>query len=43
MSAGYELQGRAGMIMYRRDGQGWQGRWTVAGQDGVGTERMTPR
>lgn len=41
--AGYVLQGKLGLVIYdiRSDGS-MQGRWTIADENGVGTERLTP-
>lgn len=43
-SAGYELNGKVGLVIYQifEDGH-MEGLWTVAGTGGVGTEVLTPQ
>ena len=43
-AAGYELNGRVGLVIYRvlDDGR-LDGLWTVSGQPGSGTEVLTPQ
>ncbi len=43
-SAGYVLGDAIGLVIYevKRDGS-MDGLWTVAGQNGTGTEKLTPR
>lgn len=43
-AAGYVLEGDVGMVIYkvRSDGR-LDGTWTIAGEEGVGTEMLTPR
>lgn len=42
--ASYVLQGAAGLVIYEVNADGTlDGRWTVADENGVGTERLTPR
>ena len=43
-AAGYVLDGEVGLVVYevRNDGV-LEGAWTVSGQDGSGTETLTPR
>ena len=44
VSAGYVMGGAIGIIMYRVNDDGsLDGFWTVSGQNGSGTERLTPR
>ena len=43
-SAGYVMGDAVGLVLYRINTDGsLEGLWTVAGQDGVGTETLTPR
>ena len=43
-SAGYALGNSIGLVIYKINTDGsLDGIWTVAGQDGNGTERLTPR
>ena len=43
-AAGYELSGKAGLVVYeiKEDGS-MMGLWTIADQAGVGTELLTPQ
>lgn len=43
-SAGYELNGKVGLVIYQifEDGH-MEGLWTIAGTNGVGTEVLTPQ
>lgn len=42
-SAAYELQGKIGLIIYEINDDGsMDGIWTIADQEGVGTERLVP-
>jgi hypothetical protein len=43
-AAAYELEGDIGMVIYkvRSDGR-LDGTWTIAGEEGVGLEMLTPR
>ena len=42
-SAGYELNGKVGLVIYLiQDDGSLDGRWTVAGVNAVGTEVLTP-
>ena len=42
-AAGYVLQDKVGLIVYKLRGDGvLSGVWTVAGMDGAGTEVLTP-
>lgn len=43
-AAAYELGGKIGLVIYEinRDGS-LDGLWTIADQEGVGTERLVPR
>lgn len=42
-AAGYVLDGQVGLIIYQVDDEGvLDGVWTIAGQDGAGTETLTP-
>jgi hypothetical protein len=43
-SAAYQLGDQIGMIIYEVLGNGTlDGRWTISGSDGVGTETLSPR
>lgn len=43
-SAGYELNGKVGLVIYQvfEDGH-MEGLWTIAGANGLGTEMLTPQ
>ena len=42
-SAGYILNGKVGVVVYELKGDGsLDGLWTLADQNGVGTERLVP-
>jgi hypothetical protein len=42
--AGYELKGSVGLVVYEvRDDGTLDGRWTIDGEDGFGTELLIPR
>ena len=43
-SAGYELNGKVGLVIYQvfEDGH-MEGLWTIAGTNGLGTEMLTPQ
>jgi hypothetical protein len=43
-SAGYELNGKVGLVIYQvfEDGH-MEGLWTIAGTNGLGTENLTPQ
>jgi hypothetical protein len=42
-SAAYELEGKIGLIIYRlMDDGSMHGLWTIAGEEGNGTEVLTP-
>jgi hypothetical protein len=43
-SAGYELNGKVGLVIYQvfEDGH-MEGLWTIAGANGIGTENLTPQ
>jgi hypothetical protein len=44
LSATYMLNGQPGLVIYQvsKDGT-WSGLWAIRGQDGNGTEQLTPR
>lgn len=43
-AAGYVLDGEVGLVVYEvRDDGVLEGAWTISGQDGSGTETLTPR
>jgi hypothetical protein len=42
-AAGYVLQGKPGLVIYRLSGDGsMRGIWTIAGEGGAGTENLYP-
>lgn len=44
LSMTYTLGGNPGLVIYRAKGDGeFEGLWAVRGQEGNGTERLTPR
>jgi hypothetical protein len=43
-SAGYELNGKVGLVIYQVFDDGhMEGLWTIAGANGIGTENLTPQ
>ncbi len=43
-SAGYELNGKVGLVIYQVFDDGhMEGLWTIAGANGLGTENLTPQ
>jgi hypothetical protein len=42
LAASYVLDGRIGVVLYRRAGDAWRGVWSVSGA-GAGTETLTRR
>jgi hypothetical protein len=43
-SAGYELNGKVGLVIYQVFDDGhMEGLWTIAGTNGLGTENLTPQ
>jgi hypothetical protein len=42
IAATYEIDGQPGLVVYKVDGNGWDGAWAVRGQNGNGTEHLTP-
>lgn len=44
LSATYTMDGKPGLVMYQvQDGGGLKGIWSVRGQNGSGTETLTPQ
>ena len=43
LAATYEINGEAGLVIYRLDGNGFDGLWAIRGHNGSGTEHLTPR
>ena len=42
LAATYTIDGEPGLVIYKVDGNGLNGLWAVRGQNGNGTERLTP-
>jgi hypothetical protein len=42
LAATYMINGQPGLIIYQVEGNGLDGLWSVRGQDGSGTEHLTP-
>jgi hypothetical protein len=42
LAATYEINGEAGLVIYRLDGNGFDGLWAIRGHNGSGTEHLTP-
>ena len=42
LAATYEIDGEPGLVIYKVDGNGLNGSWAIRGQNGSGTERLTP-
>lgn len=42
LAATYEIEGEPGLVIYQVDGNGLNGAWAIRGQNGNGTERLTP-
>jgi hypothetical protein len=43
LSATYTIDGEPGLVMYKVDGTGINGLWSIRGHNGSGTEHLTPR
>ncbi len=43
LAASYMIDGEPGLILYKVDGNGIHGLWTIRGHDGSGTETLRPR
>jgi hypothetical protein len=43
LAATYMIDGEPGLILYKVDGNGLHGLWTIRGHDGSGTETLLPR
>jgi hypothetical protein len=43
LAASYMIDGEPGLILYKVDGNGLHGLWTIRGHDGSGTETLLPR
>jgi len=43
LAATYMIDGEPGLILYKVDGNGLHGSWTIRGHDGNGTETLLPR
>lgn len=43
LAATYMIDGEPGLIIYKVDGDGLNGLWSIRGHDGSGTEHLTPR
>ena len=43
LAATYMIDGEPGLILYKVDGSGLHGLWTIRGHDGNGTETLFPR
>jgi hypothetical protein len=42
IAATYEIDGEPGLVIYKVDGNGFNGTWAIRGQNGNGTEHLTP-
>ena len=42
LAATYTINGQPGLIIYRVEGNGLDGLWSIRGQNGSGTEHLTP-
>jgi hypothetical protein len=42
LAATYEIDGEPGLVIYKVEGDGLNGAWAIRGQNGNGTERLTP-
>ena len=42
LAATYTIEGEPGLVIYKVDGDGLNGLWAVKGQNGNGTEKLTP-
>jgi hypothetical protein len=42
LAATYEIDGEPGLVIYKVEGNGLNGLWAIRGQNGNGTERLTP-
>ena len=42
LAATYQIDGEPGLVIYKVDGNGLNGSWAIRGQNGSGTERLTP-
>jgi hypothetical protein len=42
LAATYMIDGEPGLVVYKVDGNGLDGLWTVRGENGNGTEHLTP-
>jgi hypothetical protein len=42
LAATYQIDGEPGLVIYKVDGNGLNGSWAIRGQNGAGTERLTP-
>jgi hypothetical protein len=43
LAATYMIDGEPGLVLYKVDGNGLHGLWTIRGHDGSGTETLLPR
>jgi hypothetical protein len=43
LAATYMIDGEPGLVIYKVDGNGIRGTWTIRGRDGSGTETLLPR
>jgi hypothetical protein len=43
LAATYTIDGEPGLVLYKVDGNGLHGLWTIRGHDGSGTETLLPR
>jgi hypothetical protein len=43
LAAPYMINGEPGLVLYKVDGNGLHGLWTIRGHDGSGTETLLPR
>ncbi|MBV1699211.1 MAG: hypothetical protein KGQ47_12790 [Hyphomicrobiales bacterium] len=43
LAATYEINGEPGLVIYRLEGNGFDGLWAIRGHNGTGTEHLTPR
>jgi hypothetical protein len=42
LAATYTINGEPGLVLYKVDGNGLDGIWTIRGENGNGTEHLTP-
>lgn len=42
LAAAYTIDGEPGLIIYKVDGNGLNGLWAIRGENGNGSERLTP-